>query len=356
MTRNPKTHWLRLHLRIALTLSLGALACPAQSGTQPLGLFEGHNDVGTVLHAGAAEFNPSTKTYTVTGSGENMWFATDDFQFVWKKITSKDVSIAADLAFMGEGGNNHRKGVLMIRQSLDTDAAYADAALHGDGLTSLQTRDQKGSVTHEVEASVSAPKRLRLEKRGDWFYLWTGSSDADLAFAGGSMLVALKAPFYIGIGVCAHEKDAVQKVTFSNLEIGEPARSHSLHTYSTLQTIAVASTDSRVSQVSQEELRSPSWNASGQPEPQKSEAGADNQHAAASAPLTSPDGKQLAVLSWGAKLSNKRRIATLSVTNTADHTTKFLIRFMGGPGSLSANPWSPDSKRLAFVSYQELPQ
>ena len=31
----------------------------------------------------------------------------------------------------------------MIRQSLDTDSVYADVALHGSGLTSLQFRDEK---------------------------------------------------------------------------------------------------------------------------------------------------------------------------------------------------------------------
>ena len=54
----------------------------------------------------------------------------------------------------------------MIRQSLDADAAYVDVAVHGDGLTSLQFRDAKGAATHEVQANVSAPTRLRLVKRG----------------------------------------------------------------------------------------------------------------------------------------------------------------------------------------------
>jgi hypothetical protein len=35
----------------------------------------------------------------------------------------------------------------MIRQSLDADSVYADVALHGSGLTSLQFRDEKGNVT-----------------------------------------------------------------------------------------------------------------------------------------------------------------------------------------------------------------
>ena len=43
----------------------------------------------------------------------------------------------------------------MIRQSLDPDSAYADAALHGDGLTSLQFRPTAGGETLEVSRRPS---------------------------------------------------------------------------------------------------------------------------------------------------------------------------------------------------------
>ena len=61
----------------------------------------------------------------------------DAFQFAWKKI-SGDVEISADVSFPNSGGNEHKKAVLMLRQSLDADSVYADVALHGNGLTSLQ--------------------------------------------------------------------------------------------------------------------------------------------------------------------------------------------------------------------------
>ena len=66
----------------------------------------------------------------------------------------------------------HRKAVLMIRQSLDADSPYADVALHGEGLTSLQYRDAKGEATHEIRSNLSAPRRLRIEKRGDFIYMF----------------------------------------------------------------------------------------------------------------------------------------------------------------------------------------
>ena len=86
-----------------------------------------------------------------------MWLAADAFHFAWKKV-SGDVAVAANISFVGVGKNEHRKAVLMIRQSLDADSVYADLALHGSGLTSLQYRDLKGANTHEIES----PKAIEV--------------------------------------------------------------------------------------------------------------------------------------------------------------------------------------------------
>src|SRR5215213_5264740 len=132
-----------------------------------IGIFENHSDIGNPRLPGVAEFDASQAVYTVAGGGENMWFAKDSFQFVWKQI-SGDATLAADINFLDDGGNAHRKACLLIRQSLDADSAYADAALHGDGLTSLQYRETKGARTYEIQSSVKGPKRLCIEKRGKY--------------------------------------------------------------------------------------------------------------------------------------------------------------------------------------------
>ncbi len=53
----------------------------------PVGVFESHVDVGTVLHPGSVEFDSTKRTYTISGSGENMWSTADAFQFAWKKMS-----------------------------------------------------------------------------------------------------------------------------------------------------------------------------------------------------------------------------------------------------------------------------
>ena len=200
-----------------MSLSSPAGASPAQSAS-PLGIFQNHGDIGTVLHAGSAQYDTAHGAYTLTGSGENVWFIADAFQFAWKQV-SGDVALTADIAFPEPGGNPHRKAVLMIRQSLDAGSAYADVALHGVGLTSLQYRDAQGAVTHEIQANLSAPHRLRIEKRGDFIYLFLASAAGQpLKTSGASVKIPMQGPFYIGIGVCSHDKDVVEKAVFSKVE------------------------------------------------------------------------------------------------------------------------------------------
>ena len=51
--------------------------CSAQSAG-PVGVFEHHGDVGTVLHAGSVDYDATKHTYTVSGSGESKSARTTD--------------------------------------------------------------------------------------------------------------------------------------------------------------------------------------------------------------------------------------------------------------------------------------
>jgi TolB protein len=246
-----------LVLLLAFTFGIAASVASVMSDTG-LGIFEDRGDVGTVLHPGSATFDASTGKYTVAGSGENMWFTKDAFQFVWKKA-SGDNAISADVAFLGEGKNPHRKAVVIIRQSLDPDSAYVDIALHGEGLTSLQYRDQKGAATHEIQANISAPQTLQLEKHGEYFSMLLGVGGKKVQVAGGSIRVPITGEYYIGIGVCSHEKDLIEKAVFSKVNIRTLQGEAQATLYSTLEMISIDSTDRRVVYVEPERFEAPNW-------------------------------------------------------------------------------------------------
>jgi TolB protein len=241
-----------------------ASALWSQTAAIPLGVFENHSDVGTVLHAGAAEFDPARRVYKISGSGENMWAAADAFHFVWKQV-SGDVTLTADATILGTGGDAHRKAVLMIRQSLDADSAYADAALHGDGLTSLQSRPEKGATTYEIQSNLKKPKRMRLAKRGEYVYLWVAGEGEDLQFSGGSVRVKMTEPFYVGLAVCAHNKDRVETAEFSNVDVAvsKPAAGAGTVRYSTLETIPYPPSDRHATYAAAGMITGPTWSRDG---------------------------------------------------------------------------------------------
>ncbi|MCW3094491.1 MAG: hypothetical protein JWL77_109 [Chthonomonadaceae bacterium] len=327
----------------------------------PIGIFENHEDVGTVLHPGAAEFDPARRSYTVAGSGENMWSTKDAFHYVWKKAVG-DLALTADVSFLGTGKEPHRKACLMIRQSLDADSAYVDVALHGDGLTSLQFREARGASTHEVQANVSAPKRIRIEKRGKYVLMYLGAKGEDLHFSGAAERSEFKEPFYVGIGVCAHNQDVTEKAVFSNVELNTnlPARSGQAVLYSTLETQTISSTDRRVSYVTPTHIEAPNWLPDGKTAIFNSNGRILRIPIAGGQPTTidtgfctrcnndhgvSPDGTML-VISDQSQGQQQSLIYTLPITGGAPNRIT-----QTGPSYWHG--WSPDSKTLAFCGQRD---
>lgn len=183
-----------------------------------IGIFEDHTDVGVTLKSGGAAYDAKRHEYTVTGGGENMWGTADAFHFVWKRV-SGDVSISAGVALRGTDGNEHRKAGLMIRQGLGAGDAYADAVVHGDGLTSLQYRETEGAETKEVRAETTAPRFLRLERHGNEFTLIIAEDGRHFSKIG-SATVALHDPVYVGLAVCSHNAEALLTAVFREVKAG----------------------------------------------------------------------------------------------------------------------------------------
>jgi len=197
-----------------------AAALPAQT-TSDLGIFDGQSGVGNPERKGSATFDPARKEYRVNGGGANIWAKADEFHFVWRRV-SGDVALSATLRFAEAGGAGHRKIGLMIRQSLAADAAYVDAVVHGDGLTAIQFRETAGEITRSVRFPVVAPARIKLERRGPLFTLWTGADGQPLQEAG-AIPMKLSDPVYVGLVVGSHNAKALESAIFSDVS-AEPLR------------------------------------------------------------------------------------------------------------------------------------
>jgi TolB protein len=191
-----------------------------------LGQFEGHADIGKVDHTGSVEYNADRRTYTISGGGADMWGAADAFHYLYKKA-SGDVTLTADIRWIGEGAERNRKACLIVRQNLEPGSTYVDTASHGDGHIAIQWRTAADGKTGDAGAKeVSHPKTIRIEKRGDDFQMWAAAEGEELRPAGKSFRLHLDEPFTIGLGVCSHDNNKLETVEFSNVTIGKPGGSN----------------------------------------------------------------------------------------------------------------------------------
>lgn len=181
------------------------------------GKFEYSADVGNVEPAGKAVFDKTTDQYKITASGANIWAKLDAFHFIFRKL-SGDVTLEADIAFVGEGKNPHRKAGWMIRQSVDPDAPYVDVMVHGEGLIALQYRSEKGGITKDIASKIKAPATLKLERRGDTFAVFVAAK-GEAFVSVGEIKVTMPDPVYAGLVVCSHDAATSETAIFSGVSI-----------------------------------------------------------------------------------------------------------------------------------------
>ncbi|MXV51423.1 biopolymer transporter TolR [Pedobacter sp. HMF7647] len=248
-----------LLLLICLSLS------PVYAQTQSLGIFNGHSDIGNVKHAGSASYNSEAQSYTISGSGTNIWFDHDEFHFVWKKMKG-DFILRTNAAFIGKGTELHRKWGWMIRSSLDTNSRHVNAVVHGDGLTSLQFRRKDGATTEEIKSTIKAADVVQLERKGNVYTMSValkGETFTSEKLEG----VDLGDDVYVGLFVCSHNPNIIEKAVFNNVRIVVPAPvelvAYKQYIGSNLEILDIATQNSKVIYQTPGSIQAPNWNKDG---------------------------------------------------------------------------------------------
>lgn len=185
------------------------------------GIFDGQSDVGNTSIKGNCSYNVETQSYTMTGSGNNIWFNHDGFHFVWKKMKG-DFILRANGMLLGKGTEEHRKIGWMIRNSLDSTSAHVSATVHGDGLTALQYRKKNNDSMGELRSPVNGPDVVELERRGNT-YIMNVARNGELFTSTYLADVPLHDEVYIGIFICSHNNAVSEKGSFYNVRIVQPA-------------------------------------------------------------------------------------------------------------------------------------
>jgi TolB protein len=244
-----------------LAFSAGIRAADAA----PLGPFADHGDIGGVHLPGNASFDPEKQIFTVESSGTNMWGDHDEFHLVWKKV-SGDFIVQAQTDFVGPGADPHRKLGIIVRSSLDPKSPHVNACRHGDGLASFQYRRTEGATTEELRFDAKAPDVFEISRHGNT-YTMSVAKFGDTYTAKSIGDVELGDTVYVGIYVCAHNNDAVEKAVFKNVRLIRPAKDdfkpYRDYIGSELELLDVTNGHRRIIHHVDDSMQAPNWTPDG---------------------------------------------------------------------------------------------
>jgi len=155
-------------------------------------------------------------TYTMTGSGIDIWDTADQFHFAFKEINGA-VKIIARVDSIGETDPFAKAGV-MIRDTLDADSRYAGVFITPENGVRFQYRNAAGGVTdRQFVEGIIAPQWVRLERTSGGLVRAYYSADGTTWERFSLIQVAMSMPVYIGLAVTSHNVDLACDAVFSEV-------------------------------------------------------------------------------------------------------------------------------------------
>ncbi|HYM25701.1 MAG TPA: hypothetical protein VEU08_20925, partial [Vicinamibacterales bacterium] len=172
-------------------------------------------DIGNVPFAGSAQY--STGTFTISGSGADIWGTADAFHYVYQSLNG-DGSIVARIGSVQNVSAWSKAGV-MIRETLDAGSKHANMLVSAARGEALQWRPTTGGSSLNASGSLTAPPRwVRLDRAGDVF---TGfeSADGSTWTQVSQQTIPMAASVFIGIAVTSHTTSASTTAVVTNVTL-----------------------------------------------------------------------------------------------------------------------------------------
>ncbi|NJM16326.1 MAG: hypothetical protein HC896_13965 [Bacteroidales bacterium] len=170
-------------------------------------------DIGAVSAEGSAAYGNGT--FTVQGSGSDIWNSSDQFHFVYQPLNGNG-EITALVNSIGNT-NSWAKAGVMMRESSDANSKHAMTVITAGNGVSTQYRSSTGGNSGSVSGgSASAPIWVRLNRNGSTFTgyqsgngsAWTQIANTNIAM-GTNILVGLCVTSHNNGTLCTSEMSSV---------------------------------------------------------------------------------------------------------------------------------------------------
>jgi regulation of enolase protein 1 (concanavalin A-like superfamily) len=176
-------------------------------------------DVGAVAAAGSHSINSGT--YTVDGSGADIWGTADEFYYLYQTVDG-DADIVVRVASIDLTHGWAKAGV-MIRETTDTGSIQASAVItptSGNGvLHQYRTTTDGTTASSALGDAATPPYWLRLQRVGDLFTAYRSADGATWDVVQ-SKTISMTTTVLVGMAVCSHADGTLCTASFDSLSIG----------------------------------------------------------------------------------------------------------------------------------------
>ncbi len=192
-------------------LAVSAERAGAQSA-MPAGWW--NRDIGSTGVPGSTTV--SSGTWTLRGSGANIWGSSDELQFAYQQVTG-DFDISVRVSSL-QNVNAWSKAGLMVRESLNANARNAFVMMTPGGGRYFQYRTTAGgSTTRKAAGSGTAPVWFRLVRQGTSFTGYVSSNGTSWTTAG-SATISMASAAYIGLADTSRDDSTTATAVFTNYQ------------------------------------------------------------------------------------------------------------------------------------------
>lgn len=175
-------------------------------------------DLGDVNVAGHSTHDVEADRWRLTGSGKNIYGH-------WNELHYRCVTVEGPVRITGrvhdvDGANEWSTAGLMVRDSLDEDAAYGHVAAtvgHGTKIDWRAADGEEGTSRHLEDTDVERPW-YRIDRVGERLTI-SASTDGDVWDPLDQRRIALDDPVVVGLTVCSVQPDELTDATFDSVAV-----------------------------------------------------------------------------------------------------------------------------------------
>lgn len=170
-------------------------------------------DLGAVTPAGEATH--ANGTFTIKGSGADIWESSDQFQFVNQSITGDGEIIAKVNSLTNT--NTYAKAGVMFRETLTPTSKHAMTDVSAAAGVEFLTRDAVSGITTATVAAGTSPKWIRVVRSGNVFTSYTSDNGTTWTQLGTPKTIAMASTIYAGMAVTSHANGTLTTGVFSDI-------------------------------------------------------------------------------------------------------------------------------------------